>query len=238
MLTPDGKLAITVNQQTDSLSLVDLTAGVVLSEADCGERPTHLVLMPDGGSVLATAADSGELFRFFRLSNDRLEEVGRLNLGREPRGIAVSPDGKLAYVALSAAAAVAVVDLENWRLLDEISAGHWPRFLALAETDADWPSGAAATAVCPLWIRELREQLSLTRFGALNLGQMHVSADGTYVYFPWIVYRQFEITAGNIRRGWVLASRIARLRIDVEARREAISLDPQAAPSPILMAWP
>jgi cytochrome c peroxidase len=47
------------------------------------------------------------------------------------------------------------------------------------------------------------------------------------VYFPWIVYRQFAITEANIRRGWVLASRIARLRLDVKSRREAISLDPQ-----------
>ncbi len=56
---------------------------------------------------------------------------------------------------------------------------------------------------------------------------MQVSADGTHVYFPWIVYRQNPITAENIRRGWVLASRIARVRLDGQARREAIALDPQ-----------
>ena len=45
--------------------------------------------------------------------------------------------------------------------------------------------------------------------------------------FPWMVYRNNPITAGNIRLGWVLASRIARVRLDGPARREAMSLDPQ-----------
>jgi mono/diheme cytochrome c family protein len=42
-----------------------------------------------------------------------------------------------------------------------------------------------------------------------------------------MVYRQNPITQNNIRIGWVLASRIARVRLDEKARREAISLDPQ-----------
>ena len=56
---------------------------------------------------------------------------------------------------------------------------------------------------------------------------MQVSKDGQYVWFPWMVYRNNPITAGNIRLGWVLASRIARVRLDGPARREAMSLDPQ-----------
>jgi cytochrome c553 len=54
---------------------------------------------------------------------------------------------------------------------------------------------------------------------------MHASADGKYAYFPWMVYRHNPITPANIRRGWVLASRIARVRLDRKARREAIALD-------------
>jgi len=226
VLTPDETRAVTVNQQSGSLSLVDLTGGVVLSESACGERPGHLVLTPDGGSVLVTAADSGELFRF-ELANDRLTLVGSLHVGREPRGVAVSSDGKLAYVALAAAAKVAVIDLQNWRPLDEISVGRWPRFLALSPDGSRLAVGCSGDRGVAIVDTERREQLYLEPFGALNLGQMQISADGKYVYFPWIVYRQFEITAANIRRGWVLASRIARLRIDENARREAISLDPQ-----------
>ena len=226
ILTPDEQRAVTVNQQTHSLALVDLTAGIVLAEAGCGERPSHLTLTPDGASVLVTAADSGELFRF-SITNDRLEQTARLPLGREPRGVAVSPDGRLAYVALAAAASVAVVDLAEWRPVDEIAVGRWPRFLALSPDGTRLAVGCSGDRGVAIVDTERREQLYLEPFAALNLGQMHVSADGQYVYFPWIVYRQFAITEANVRRGWVLASRIARLRMDVKARREAISLDPQ-----------
>ena len=226
VLTPDELRAVTANQQSGSLSLVDLTKGVVLANVACGERPSHLALAPDGESVLATAADSGELFRF-ALMNDSLEQTGTLNLGREPRGVAVSPDGTRAYVALSAAASVAVVDLAEWRLAGEIPVGRWPRFLALSPDGHRLAVGCSGDRGVAIVDTRRREQVSLAPFAALNLGQMDVSADGKYVYFPWIVYRQFAITPANIRRGWVLASRIARLRLDVEARREAISLDPQ-----------
>src|SRR5207244_1700465 len=74
---------------------------------------------------------------------------------------------------------------------------------------------------------KLRKQLFVEDFLGLNLGQMHPSNDGKYVYVPWMVYRHNPITPGNIRLGWVLASRIARVRLGKPARREAISLDPQ-----------
>src|SRR5262249_9129364 len=60
----------------------------------------------------------------------------------------------------------------------------------------------------------------------INAGQMAISADGQFVYFPWMVYRTNPITDRNIRLGWVLGSRIGRIRLDGPARREAITLDP------------
>jgi YVTN family beta-propeller protein len=42
-----------------------------------------------------------------------------------------------------------------------------------------------------------------------------------------MVYRNNPISERNIQLGWVMASRIARLRLDGPARREAMSLDPQ-----------
>ena len=59
----------------------------------------------------------------------------------------------------------------------------------------------------------------------LNLGHMVTSADGQHAYFTWMVYRTNPINVGNIRRGWILASRIGRVRLDGPAYREAISLD-------------
>jgi YVTN family beta-propeller protein len=54
---------------------------------------------------------------------------------------------------------------------------------------------------------------------------MTTSADGKYAYFPWMIYRSNPINERNIRLGWVLASRIGRVRLDGASYREAISLD-------------
>jgi cytochrome c peroxidase len=63
-------------------------------------------------------------------------------------------------------------------------------------------------------------------FAGLNIGHMQASRDGRFAYFPWMVYRDNPITRGNIRLGWVLASRIGRVNLQEETRRDALSLDP------------
>jgi cytochrome c peroxidase len=73
----------------------------------------------------------------------------------------------------------------------------------------------------------LKKQLYCQDFGGLNFGQMQIDKEGNHVYFPWGIYRSTPISQANIRRGWVIASRIARLPLDQEARREAIALDPE-----------
>ncbi len=72
-----------------------------------------------------------------------------------------------------------------------------------------------------------RKLCYIEKFIGLNIGHIQISQDGTRAWFPWVVYRRNPITASNIRLGWVLATRIGRVRLDGPARREAISLDPQ-----------
>jgi len=67
----------------------------------------------------------------------------------------------------------------------------------------------------------------------LNLGQMQTSADGKFVYFPWINYRHRPITASNIRQGWVLASRIARFGSTDRPGEKQSLWTSRAKPSPI-----
>ncbi|MGD9646743.1 MAG: beta-propeller fold lactonase family protein [Pirellulales bacterium] len=226
LLTSDESHAIVAEQTADSLALVDLDRGCVVSRVPCGRQPRSLAMTSSGRLVLATASDSGELLAF-ELSGDRLTPAGSLRLGGAPWGVAISPDDRLAYVALSTASAVAVVDVESLAVVDRISVGHWPRHLALSGDGSRLAVGCSGSRGVAVVDTATRRQLYLDDFAGLNLGQMQISADGRYVYFPWIVYRRNPITAENIRRGWVLASRIARVKLDGSARREAISLDPQ-----------
>lgn len=226
VLTPDGQRLITANQTSDTLSLVDLSGGGVLQEVPCGRRPAGLALSPDGSTLLATAQYGGEVHRYY-LAEGRLEPGGTLHLGGEPVGVVIDRQGVWAYVALEGAAEVAVLDLAAWQVAGRIPAGRWPRYLALSPDGTRLAVGASGDQAISVIDVVTRGLLYQEKCGALNIGHLQCSADGAYVYFPWMIYRQNPIHAHNIRAGWVLASRIARVRLDGPARRQAISLDPR-----------
>ena len=118
------------------------------------------------------------------------------------------------------------------------SSNRWPRWRG-----SKWVAGRATLALSPDGSRlavgcsgeggisvvdtATRTRLFDTKFAGLNIGQLQTTADGRYAYFPWMVYADRPITAHNIREGWVLGNRLARVRLDEPARREAIALDPR-----------
>lgn len=223
-LAGTGRL-LTANQSSGSISLVDTQRRVVLDEVACGAHPTAVAASADGRQALAVASYAGDLV-LLKIQDDRLLVEGRVHVGGEPYGMAWDQAGGLAYVSLAGESAVAIVDLKTRKAVGRIAVGPWPRFLALA------PDGRRLAVGCngdqQVWVvdTDKREPLFHVSTGGINLGQMQVSTDGQYVYLPWMVYRQNAITPRNIRKGWVLGSRLGRVRLDQAERREAITLDP------------
>jgi len=226
VLTPDEQWLLTANQTSNSVSLVRVSDGTVVAEAACGKHPSAIVLTPDGRKALVSGTYSGEL-TVLALNGPTLQPAGSIHLGFEPRGIAVSPDGKLAYVALTAANEVAVVDLDKLQLLTRISVGRWPRYLTLTRDGTRLAVGASGDGGISVVDTQSRTKLYDSKFVGLNIGHLQASADGHYAYFPWVVYADRPITPGNIREGWVLGNRVARVRLDGQSRREAMALDPR-----------
>lgn len=222
----DESWLVTVNQTSNSLSLIRATDGQVLDEVSIGRRPSAIAASANGRTLLVTATYWGDLVVLKRL-DDRLETTAKIHLGFEPRGVAFSPDEKLAYVALTAADEVAVVDLEKQSVVRRIAVGRWPRYLTVSSDGSRLAVGTSGSKGVTVVDLSTSEALYQEKFVGLNLGHMQISADGKYVYFPWMVYGTNPISEINIQRGWVLASRIARVRLDGPARREAISLDPK-----------
>jgi YVTN family beta-propeller protein len=226
LLTSDGKRLLTVNQTSGTVSLIEIDSGKVVSEIAVGAKPSALALTPDGRGVVVTNTFSGDV-ALLGLTDGKLTPKGKIKVGFEPRGVAVAPDGKRAYVALTTAHQIAVLDLAGQKVASKIDVGKWPRYLALSPDGKRLAVGANGDGGVSVVDTAAGKMLFQEEFSGINLGQMQTSADGKYVYFPWMVYRHNPITANNIRIGWVLASRIARVRLDEKARREAISLDPQ-----------
>lgn len=224
--TPDERFLLTANQSSNSVSLVEVASGAIAAERPCGERPAGLAVAPDGRRVAVASSYGGNLTVFDR-TGANLTPVGLVALGFEPRGVVISPDSQFAYVALTSGSAVAVVDLAEVREVARIEVGRWPRYMALSPDGtrlAIGVSGDKGVAVVDTAVRTL---LYREDFNGLNLGQMQTSADGQYVYFPYMTYTGRPIQEFNVTNGWVLASRIARVKLTGPARREAISLDPK-----------
>jgi YVTN family beta-propeller protein len=227
-LSPDSRWLLSANQTSGSVSLVRVADGAVVSEIPCGRHPSAIALTADGRRALVTATYSGELI-VLTLDGEQLRPSGAVHLGFEPRGVAASPDGRLVYVALTAANEVAIVDLESLRVVDRIGVGRWPRYLAITPDGTRLAVGASGDGGISVVDTATRKRIYDSKFNGLNIGQMQTSADGVYAYFPWMVYADRPITVGNIREGWVLGNRVARVRLDGPARREALALDPRGA---------
>ncbi len=226
VLEPQGRWLATANQSSGTISLVRTSDGRVLDELAVGNRPAAIALAPDGRRLLVTSSYSGEL-TVVEVEAGRLRERQRIDVGFEPYGVAVAPDGRTAYVAQFAADAVAVVDLDAGRVTHQIPVGRWPRYLALSQNGNRLAVGIAGDGGVAVVDTQRRRVDFVSRFGGINLGQMQIDRDGRFVYFPYMLYRANPITPGNIRQGWVLASRVARVRLDRQERREAVSLDPR-----------
>ncbi|MCI0357949.1 MAG: beta-propeller fold lactonase family protein [Planctomycetaceae bacterium] len=226
LLGPNDAWLAAVNQTADTISLVRTADGKVLDEEPVGDHPSGIALAPDGKTLLVSCHYSGEVV-LLEVQGEKLARTAAIDVGFQPHGIAVAPRGKTAYVATTANAQVAVLDLDQRQVTARIDVGRWPRHMALSPDGSRLAVGTSGDRGLTVVDTKERKELYREQFVGLNIGHLAASKDGQYVYFPWMVYRNNPISPGNIRLGWVLASRIARLRLDGPARREAMSLDPQ-----------
>ena len=224
-LSPDQRWIVTTNQTSSTVSLIDTATAKVVDEIACGSHPVDLEFTPDGKQVLVTSKWSGTL-HLFSITKQRLKETGSIRLGCDPHGLAISPDSNFAYVGLVATGQVAQVDLTTNEVAQHFDVGQWPKYMTLSPDGNRLAVGNGGDSNIMVVDTQSGKQLYDERLSnGTNLGQMRTSADGKYAYFTWMVYRTNPINIGNIQRGWVLASRIGRVRLDGPAYREAISLD-------------
>jgi len=204
---PDG-LLVTANAAAGSLTLIDPRAGAV-DEIAVGARPTAVAVAAPG-TVVAAVREAGDVV-LLAVEGGRLVERARIHPGFEPWHVTVSADGTRAYVPLSAAGRLAVIDVAAGRLEATIDVGRLPRFVAISPdggTVAVACSDGAAIVLVDATTLAVRDRAP---FKGLNLGELAFAPDGRAVYFAWTYDGGSHPSPGNIRRGWVTGSRLGKL---------------------------
>jgi YVTN family beta-propeller protein len=133
-VSPDGKEIWAANARDATVTIIDVTTKKVVQTLPISVKGANrLKFAPDGKRVLVSGlgARSGDNSLIVIDASTR-KEVKQLNLEGGAAGILIGPDGSRAYVAVSSADKVAVLDLKTLEVVGEISAGKQPDGLAWA----------------------------------------------------------------------------------------------------------
>ena len=162
------------------------------------------------------------------IKDDKITLAGRVEVGPEPRGVALSADGSTAYVAIGVNNEVARVDLK---------AAQGDRPAAGRPGTARTCPHARRVARC-WWVTHRSQNVSLIDVKSWkvkstipidgdNLRQVAISADGKTGYIANMRNRRFATTRNNIDLGWVLGQRLTRVPLDGSVTYDTLSLDTQ-----------
>jgi len=129
-ISPDGREFWAANSGDGSVSIIDVGAKKVKQTLELHTSHTNrLKFTPDGKLVLLSDLGGNALVVLDAASR---KEVKRLNLGRQPEGILIVPDGSRAYIAVAGEKTVAALDLRTLEVTDRIPTGAGPDGMAWA----------------------------------------------------------------------------------------------------------
>jgi YVTN family beta-propeller protein len=150
-VTPDGREVWVTNREKNTVSVIDAQTLKVLATLKSPGYPIRAKVTPDGKHVLVSNAKSGDL-AVFSVTDRKLERRIRFDskavanpderllkdFGASPApvGILIAPDGKRAFVALTNADQIAIVDLADWTVTGALKAGKEPDGMGYSILDA------------------------------------------------------------------------------------------------------
>ena len=220
----DGTRLLVANQTAGTIALVDPASRRVIREVATGDRPSGVAISPDG-RVGLVAHWFGYDVAVLDLADDRLAILGRVEVGPEPRGVAIAADGN-GYVAVGASNEVVRVDLAARAVTGRVAVGREPRGLALTPDRARLVVGNSRSKSLSVVDLAQFTVLSTLSVAEDNLRQVAVSPDGKTAYVAAMLNRGMATTLNNIDLGWVLGQRIVRVPLDGSEPSESLSLDP------------
>ena len=153
--------------------------------------------------------------------------AGRVEVGPEPRGVAIAADGATAYVAVGVSNEVVRVDLNARKVTGRLTVGREPRGIALSPDGSRLLVGNARSQDVSVIDARRGRSSGRSRSTATTSGRSPSAADGKTGYVANMRNRGFATTRNNIDLGWVLGQRLTRVALDgSEPLRHALARPP------------
>jgi PQQ-dependent catabolism-associated beta-propeller protein len=121
ILSKDGSVLYATSEIADMVHVIDTAQGVVTDNVIVGTRPRRFMLTPDGKELWVTDELSGQVSIIDRSTNQVTDTLdfappGFRQVDVTPVGIALSDDGKTAFIGLGRANHVAFVNIADHKI--------------------------------------------------------------------------------------------------------------------------
>lgn len=224
VLSHDGRSILTVNSASDTVSLIDLQRGMAVAETKTGHHPFGVALSRNDRTVVITNLNSNSL-SVFEAAPGSLRPIADIPVGDAPRGVVLSPDGNLVWIALSGEDCVVCVDLRLRKMIRRVAVGIEPWQVALSSDGKTLAVGNARSQDMSI-VDVVSGQVDHTvRNLGHNMRHVAISPDGLWAYAPHIAERLRPATKDSIDRGWIIGNRLSRCPVKEAGPRESLALD-------------
>ena len=178
--TADGRHAFVTDSGHTDLVTVDLLHGTVVGRLKLTQWPRHLSLARDGRTLWVGLGTSAKELAVVDVSNPLRPQLrGHVRPPFLLHDVAITPDGKRAWVTAGASSDVAVYDVRSARLLQKLPSDRGPQHVSFTAGRAFVTSGAAGTL--RLYDESSMQLLGMTE---LPVGSYNVQFAGRLVLSP------------------------------------------------------
>ncbi len=119
-VSSDGRFLYVAENLGDALAVVDLRTDEIVQRLRADRYPYDVVVGPRG-DVYVSCWGSGSVMHYAPHGDGRLDERGRLAVGRHPSALLLNHSGTRLFAALASVDRIAVVDLEHARILEGLA---------------------------------------------------------------------------------------------------------------------
>ena len=236
---PSGLLAYVANETSSTISIIDTVGNQVASTISLGQfpdafHPKRVAFTPSGAKAYVTGnrgrpqpdGSQDEVLAVINVATEQM--VATVHL-QQPgvqfargEGVAITPDGRFAYVTVITADLVAVIDATSNALVTTVPVGDQPTAIAITpdgETAYAWNQFSHNVSIITLANNSVRGTIPIGDFSEFEGGDIAVARDGS---FAWLV-------APNLNHIYLIDTATSQVATLSTSRPERIVFGPDGA---------